>query len=252
MKIRIFVPNIDFVYLSLVDGHYHYLCNVLRVKKDDVVYIFNSKDGEWMCKIKEITKNEVILNPEQQLDVQDKCLNVTVCTPFMKPDTMSTIIRQSVEMGISRIDIFNADRSSIRNVNIGRSKVIAVEALEQCGGIFLPEINFFDSLQALIFARKNIVIPKNKDKDTNKILPGTFIVANVRTAGNGEDFVLSSAIKEKPVYIFVGPEGGFSNRELDFFTEIGAIFVSLGNRLLRTDTAMLSMITMAKINKLGN
>ena len=223
MKIRLFIQDIDFNNIKIIDDQYHYLANVLRVKNDEEVFIFNEQ-GEWQCRVSIVHKKYIILQMQKQIEKQDKLLDITVCIPLIKPDTMSRMIRQSVEIGVKKIIIFNARYSSVRHINLDKIRVIAIEALEQCGGILLPKIIFCDNLEEAFIEREGIIL-----------------YANEKTIKNG---VKNKIPKNTETTIFIGPEGGFSDEEINFLSnQKDTISVNLGHRILRSDTALISLIT---------
>ncbi len=223
MKIRLFIQDIDFNNIKIIDDQYHYLANVLRIKNDEEVFIFNEQ-GEWQCRVSIVHKKYIILQIQKQIEKQDKLLDITVCIPLIKPDTMSRMIRQSVEIGVKKIIIFNARYSSVRHINLDKIRVIAIEALEQCGGILLPKIIFCDNLEEAFIEREGIIL-----------------YANEKTIQNG---VKNKIPKNTETTIFIGPEGGFSDEEINFLSnQKDTISVNLGHRILRSDTALISLIT---------
>lgn len=223
MKIRLFIQDIDFNNIKIIDDQYHYLANVLRIKNDEEVFIFNEQ-GEWQCRVSIVHKKYIILQIQEQIEKQDKLLDITVCIPLIKPDTMSRMIRQSVEIGVKKIIIFNARYSSVRHINLDKIRVIAIEALEQCGGILLPKIIFCDNLEQTFIECEGIIL-----------------YANEKTIQNG---VKNKIPKNTETTIFIGPEGGFSDEEINFLSnQKDTISVNLGHRILRSDTALISLIT---------
>ena len=222
MKIRLFIQNIDPNNIKIIDDQHHYLANVLRIKNDDEVFIFNEQ-GEWQCRVAIVHKKYIMLQIQKQIEKNDKLLDITVCIPLIKPDTMSRMIRQSVEIGVKKIIIFNARYSSVRHINLDKIRVIAIEALEQCGGILLPKIIFCDNLQEAFIECEGIIL-----------------YANEKTIQNGEKNKIPKNIETS---MFIGPEGGFSDEEINFLSnQKDAISVNLGHRILRSDTALISLI----------
>ncbi len=227
MKIRLFIENIDNDTIKIIDKNYHYLNNVLRVKISDILFVFNEKE-EWECVVSDINKKYIILQKQNIIKINDKINNITAAIPFIKPDTLHTMIRQSVELGVEKICIFNAFHSSVRHINLDKINILIIEALEQCRGIYFPKIEVFNSLEHLLLNNidKNILYSNEKsDSNTENIIPK--ILDNI--------------------FVIVGPEGGFSNIELtNLSNQKNSVSINLGNRILRSDTALVNMICLAK------
>ncbi len=217
--------------MVLTGNHCHYLTNVLRVNIDDKIFLFNN-NGEYFFSIDFISKKNISLTMIYKTEKMELPSSITSCIPLIKPDTLSRMIRQSVEMEAENIWIFNAKHSSVRHINLDRIQIIAIEALEQCGRILMPKIMFFDSLEKLI---------KNADFE--------IIYANEKTASPKNIFLDNIKINDK-IGVIIGPEGGFNDDEIAILSSFRS--VNLGQSILRADTALVNMLLLAKMVKNWN
>lgn len=142
MKIRLFIEKDITDSMILANNHYHYLVNVLRIKLEDRVFLFN-QNGEYIFTVDFIGKKNITLIKLDKTNNFEQKSGVISCIPLIKPDTMSRMVRQSIEMGAEKIILFNSQHSSVRHISLDKIKLIAIEALEQCNRIILPDIIFF-------------------------------------------------------------------------------------------------------------
>ncbi len=203
---------------SLKNDDVHYLKNVVRIRKGDSLSIFNERDGEWNSEILDINKKSIEIIPTTQIrksETQQHGPNLYFAPVKNKN---SNIIRQATELGVSSINPIITERTIVREMNMQRMYLQIKEASEQCTRINIPKI------------REIINFSKIPQKNT-------FLCD---TTSNNSDSL--SNTKKSDVNIVIGPEGGFTQRELDSFT---GKRISLGNTILRVDTAVIAAITLA-------
>lgn len=214
---------------------YNHLVNVLRMKIGDVILITNKNSKEtYKCEIDEIKINEVkcnILNKEnKKVELEVK---IDLYQGLPKADKMEYIIQKSVELGVNKIVPVNmkyciAKIKDEEKKNIRWNKISEVAA-KQCKRNIIPKID------------KSI----NMDTLYNEIKKYDLVIVAYE---NEENITLKTALREsakiKNIAVVVGPEGGFSLDEVDKLRENGAKIVSLGNRILRTETAPITILSM--------
>lgn len=218
--------------VTLDDAPAHYLARVLRLKGGDRIALFSRADGEWLADITEVKKKSVLLQVGQQLRAPADPLGFSVAFAPIKGGRLETIIEKATELGASVLQPVITQRTIVDKVNRERAESTAREAAEQCERVDWPEIR-----EPLKLARWLGDFSKE-----------TLLVYGDET-GEGEP-VGTLMQKEKPARwcILAGPEGGFTPEELAMLRHLpNARAVSLGPRILRADTAVITLaaITLA-------
>jgi len=212
--------------IALEGNAAHYLAQVLRMKMGDSVALFNRTDGEWIAQIAELRKRDVQLTVTTQSRAPAAMLDFWVCFAPIKGGRMETIIEKATELGAALLQPVITQRTIVDKVNIERSTLIAKEAAEQCERIDWPEIAAPKKLAALLG-----YWPKDR----------LLIYGDETGEGQPIAAVLQAAPTQKWA-ILAGPEGGFTTDELALLKRCAfAKPVSLGPRILRADTAIITL-----------
>ncbi len=218
--------------VPLSEGQAHYLGNVLRLKAGDRLALFNRTDGEWLADINEVKKKSMTVQVGEQLRRPATTVDLWVAFAPIKGGRLETIIEKATELGAAQLHPVITQRTIVDKVNVQRAESIAREAAEQCERIDWPSIHAPVKLANFL---------------------GSFPKDRVLLYGDetGEGAPISAATqKEKPMSwcILAGPEGGFTPEELAMLRHLpNARAVSLGPRILRADTAIITLaaITLA-------
>ena len=222
--------------IIIKDDDYNHIVNVLRMKKGDSILVTNKDSKEtFNCKIEEINSKEVIcnvLNKENkkvELDV-----NIDIFQGLPKADKMEYIIQKCVELGVHKIVPVNmkyciAKIKDEDKKNLRWNK-ISEEASKQSKRNIIPRIENSINISTLC----------------NEIKKYDLAIVAYE---NEENITLKNILKEensniKNIAVIVGPEGGISTDEIEKLEENGAKIVSLGNRILRTETAPIAILSM--------
>ncbi len=205
----------------------HYLFGVMRQGPGDAVLLFNGRDGEWRAEVAEAGKRAgtltVVAQTAPQQDPPDLWL---IFAPIKKART-DFIVEKATEMGAARILPVQTDYTNAERIRRDRLQAHAVEAAEQCGGTYVPEVCDLQKLGALLEAW-----PADR----------RLMFCDEALAGHGASVV---AARGYPWAILIGPEGGFSEPERARLAALpGAQSVALGPRILRADTAAVAALTL--------
>jgi 16S rRNA (uracil1498-N3)-methyltransferase len=227
-KIRLFVdaPLGKGQSVDLSRDQAHYLFGVMRLKAGGRVALFNGQAGEWTAEVVDAGKRggrlTCIGQAAPQLDPPDLWL---MFAPIKKART-DFIVEKATEMGAARIvPILTAFTNSER-VRVDRLQAHAVEAAEQCGGTFVPQV-------AEPVALDRLLADWPEDRQ--------IMFCDEALAGAGKPL----GAKGGKWAILIGPEGGFSDRERAAIRAMPAAHpVSLGPRILRADTAAVAALAL--------
>lgn len=215
----------------LRDNPAHYVTQVLRMKVGDRLRLFNQKDGEWTARIAEVKKRELVLIVEENLRMPAHAVGLTVCFAPIKGGRMETIIEKATELGAAVLQPVITARTIVDKVNLERAEAIAREAAEQCERIDWPEIREPVKLPRLL-GDWPAELPLIYGDESGVSAAITSIVTPASVAHDGTTCWA----------ILAGPEGGFTPEEFALLTHVKAARgVSLGPRILRADTAVITL-----------
>lgn len=199
------------------------ISNVLRLKSGSIVHIFNGEGTEYVCEL--ISDDSARIIDSYQPDTEAK-IHLTLFQGLPKGDKADLIVQKCTEIGVARIAFVRTSRSipkideaaSMRKMS--RWNAIAIEAAEQCGRVVIPEIIGILGFQQALAATNGIGIMAWEEE---KAIMLTDVLPRLA------EFDRAS--------LFIGSEGGFSEDEAILARDHGIIPVSLGKRILRTETA---------------
>lgn len=224
----------DFIIINSEDVNH--ISNVLRSKVGDVLKIGNSDNGKnYEVEITNITKKEVackILNETNSISESKIYINILQGLP--KADKMEYIIQKSTEIGVKEITPIDMERCIVKispkdeSKKIERWQKIAEVAAKQSGRDIIPKIN-------------NVV----KIKDLQTIIKDydCIIVAYEKEEHNTlkQELIKLKSANNIKIAILIGPEGGISEDEINDMKMQGAKIITLGKRILRTETVAIAM-----------
>ncbi|UWQ92111.1 16S rRNA (uracil(1498)-N(3))-methyltransferase [Rhodobacteraceae bacterium M382] len=205
----------------------HYLFGVMRLAVGARVALFNGQDGEWQAEVAEAGKRGgVLVCVDQSRPLQMPPDLWLLFAPIKKART-DFIVEKAAEMGAARIVPVQTEFTNSDRIRQDRLQAHAVEAAEQCGGTYVPEVTELTKLGRLLDA-----------------WPAGRQLMFCDEAKVGSALRLAQTERGLPWAILIGPEGGFSDRER---TRLAALpsshVVSLGPRILRADTAAVAAMT---------
>lgn len=228
-KIRLYVdqPLDKGNRVELNRDHAHYLFGVMRQQVGGLVALFNGLDGEWTAAIVEAGKRGGVLECLEQSAPQSMPPDLWLIFAPIKKARTDFIVEKAAEMGAARIIPVQTAFTNSDRIRQDRLQAHAVEAAEQCGGTYVPEVASLTKLDKLLSDWPN----------GRQLLFCDEAAAGASTA-------LSNA-PHGPWGILIGPEGGFSDAERRKLSALPfAIRTSLGPRILRADTAAVAAMTL--------
>lgn len=212
--------------VPLDKGQAHYLFGVMRQSVGGAVLLFNGHDGEWLAEIAEAGKRGGILSCIRQTRPLMMPPDLWLIFAPIKKARTDFIVEKAAEMGAARILPVMTEFTNAGRVQRDRLQAHAVEAAEQCGGTFVPEVAEPVKFRTLL---------DHWDK-TRQIM---FCDEGLAGDTGGLPDITG------PWAILIGPEGGFSDAERARLQALDhAHPVALGPRILRADTAAVAAMTL--------
>lgn len=222
---KLFVDYTPDKELTLYDEQARHIAKSLRMKKGDMINVCDQTGYTYGCMIDEITKDSVHLTVcYKQADSSEPTCSVKIYQGVPKASKLEDIIQKCVELGVSEITPVLTKRSVSRPdekqavKKNQRYQKIALEAAQQSGRGIVPQICQMTTLENAV---------KNDNSDI-KIL---FY------EGGGQPLTQLINENAKSVSIYIGPEGGFEENEVELIRSAGGSIATLGPRILRTQTA---------------
>ena len=202
----------------------NYLFNVMRMGPGDLVALFNGRDGEFTAEVVEAGKRKGVLLCQRQSKPLQLPPDLWLCFAPIKKARTDFIVEKAAEMGAAVIQPMQTEFTNSERIRRDRLQAHAVEAAEQCGGTYVPELRELERLDKLL-----TIWPEDRQ----------IMFCDEALVGAKE--VLGQVGGDKWA-IFIGPEGGFSEAERAKLRDMGHA-VSLGPRILRADTAAVAALT---------
>jgi 16S rRNA (uracil1498-N3)-methyltransferase len=227
-KIRLYVehPLGEGQTVPLSRDQAHYLFGVMRRGAGDALLAFNGRDGEWLVTVQEASKKGGVLRVEKQTAPQRNPPDLWVLFAPIKKARTDFIVEKAAEMGAARILPVQTDFTNSERIRQDRLQAHAIEAAEQCGGTYVPEVTDLQKLDRLL-----------QDWPEGRQL----MFCDEALAGAAQNL---GAVGGPAWAILIGPEGGFSEAERARLHALPfAHPVSLGPRILRADTAAVAAMT---------
>lgn len=216
--------------LELSKEHSHYLGTVLRKSAGDALRVFNGRDGEWKAEIISISKRAASLRLGEQLRAPHACPDITLAFAPLRKHRTAFIIEKATELGIARLQPIQTARTQFARFNVDKARLQAIEAAEQTERLDIPDIQplrrggLNDYIGGWNFAGPLIFADESGDAS-----PALDVLKTVGA----------------PATLLIGPEGGFTDEERELLRAQDFVRpVSLGPRILRADTAALSLLTL--------
>ena len=227
---RFFVPQDQIPIITGSDAHQ--IRNVLRMKPGDKLELFDGYGKAYQAEIQTINKDKVTCKIlATQTSNSSSNIKVTLAQALPKGQKMDLIIQKCTELGIEQVIPMVSERSLPTSNKSARWQRIAKDAAEQSGRINVPEITKIKTFAEAI---------KTKDKYDLAIIPWELEQNNqlkpfLKQLNNDGNLT---------ILIIIGPEGGFSQTEVQQAQTAGLIPITLGQRILRTETAGLAILSM--------
>lgn len=230
-KIRLYVEHAlgEGQTIPLTQPQAHYLFGVMRQSVGDAVLLFDGRHGEWRAEVIEAGKRGGVLQVVEQTGPQRNPPDLWLMFAPIKKARTDFIVEKAAEMGAARIIPVQTEFTNAERIRQDRLQAHAIEAAEQCGGTFVPEVSDLHRLDRML-------------ADWPEARQVMFCDEGLA----GRAATLSRDLpRGAPWAILIGPEGGFSEAERARLAALPqAHAISLGPRILRADTAAVAAMTL--------
>ena len=212
--------------IILEGEEFHHLANVMRAKTGDKVCLFNGDGNFYHGKITQIyKKNAEIYIENIEISVNEPKIQLSIYQALAKGDKLSLVMQKITEIGASELVLFESEYCDVKSNTQKQERMdgISISAAKQCGRATIVQTRGILKIADIANEIKNF---------------DAFYIAYEAEDGKT---LANEIIKNKNnlnnIAIMIGAEGGFSNKEIELLKNNGAIIVSLGKRILRTETA---------------
>ncbi len=213
----------------IIDGaDAHHIARSLRMAEGDEAVVCDGEGHEYNCILTRIRDDECICEITEEIDGgTESPIEITLCMAYPKGDKLEVVIQKAVEMGVGRIIPFESSRCIKRpkaekaEKQTARLSRISEEAAKQCGRAKIPTVSqpvsYSEMLKIASESELTLLCYENEDG------------RSIKNELQGK--------RPRSIALIIGSEGGFSQDEADLAIKNGAVSVSLGNRILRCETA---------------
>ena len=229
---RIFLPSVDLHDgpVSIKGEKAKYLSAVLRCRPGDSLLIYDDHGNAYTSKITDVAAREVFVELIEKMDRDtDSPLHITLLQGLLKGEKMDLVVQKATELGVQEIIPVVTERSQLRETRkIPRWARIAEEASRQAGRNSVPRIHQTADFEGLPPA------------------PPANGIIFWEQGGDHLGAVLKQCGARGAISLFTGPEGGFSEKEIASAAEKGFLVATLGQRILRAETAAITAVAITQ------
>ena len=232
-------------YIEILGGDVNHIENVLRMKQGEELTVSDGFGSEYRCSAQEFLPETVKVKILEKSRVSSELRSeITLFQCLPKGDKMELIIQKAVELGASRIVPVASKRCVVRldekkaQSKVKRWQAIAESAAKQSGRAVVPEVKLPVSYREAMKLSEELDVRLIPYECADELLSGTEETPMERTRNR-----LKTILPGQSIGIMIGPEGGLEKAEVEQSMEAGFVPVTLGKRILRTETAGLCILS---------
>lgn len=231
---RIYIDSLEIKtgnIISLSKDQSHYIMRVLRLREGNYIRIFNENIGEYLASVAISSKNSCDLLPLELLRKPEVSTRLYLIQSIIKNDKMIQLIDMVTQIGATDIIPIISDRTQNKTINYERYRRCIIESTEQSERITPPILHEIKTIENFYH---NLDIDKifyaNEMEDNSNLMDRSYLE------------------NTKNIAFIIGPEGGFTDREILSLSKIeNARSVSLGSNVLRSETAAITMAAQIQV-----
>lgn len=216
---------------ELTGTEFHHLIHVMRTRKGDAIELVNGQGTLAQARVLDIAKDKALLKVEEAFQESEHCCRLILAQALPKSNRLDFILEKGTELGVDSFWLFPGHHSGKKECypsQLERARTITIASMKQCGRLYLPSLYFQPSIdQWKKFTDMHIFFG---DLDPKAPL---FEMAWKKLTPSSH-----------PAVFITGPEGGFSQEEVGFLKDLGAVGVKLHGNTLRTETASLMALSL--------
>lgn len=227
---RFFIPSEQWQSgdtISLKGSEFHHLAHVMRMRAGDTIECINGKGSLAQAKIVQIDKHKASLEIIDVSLFPEPSLRLILALGLLRPQKLDWIMEKGTELGIADFWLFPAEKSAYKNLQEAqrlRMENLCISALKQSGRLHLPHVIPMPAL------------------DQWRLQNATLLFGDLRPQAPKLSSLLPGIDRAKNLILCVGPESGFSAKEIELLVSVHkGQGVSLNSYILRAETAALSM-----------
>lgn len=221
--------------VNIIGTDVNHITNVLRLKIDDKIQVCNEEKGiNYNTKITEINKDFVKCNILEKIESNSEAnIHINILQGLPKAEKMELIIQKCTELGVKEITPVEMERCIVKldgkseNKKVERWQKIAEVAAKQSGRDKIPHINSVINIKNVCNILENydiVLVPYENERNVTL-----------------KEVLAKLPKRDLKIAIIIGPEGGFEEKEIKMLEEKNCKIVTLGNRILRTETVAIAM-----------
>ncbi len=242
MKFFVLNQDIKEDLVEIVGNDVNHIKNVVRKKVGENIHICNTETGEnYIVEILEMADEKIkgkIIGVKNSVD--DDNVSITIFQGLPKSDKMELIIQKAVELGVYDITPIEMKRCVVKLD--GKDKVkkqdrwqkISESAAKQSKRDYIPKINSVITLKEIENIYEYILVAYEEERENTL----KSEIQKIKEVSNGKENI--------KIAIVIGPEGGIEEQEIEYLKSVNAKIVTLGKRILRTETVALNMLSILK------
>lgn len=216
----------------------HQLKNVFRFHPGDKVILLDGSGYEYVSQIVHLGKSESTFRIlEKQKNKNVPKLELWLYQSLIKKDNFEWILEKGTELGVSHFVPVISERSEKKDINMERGRKITKEASEQSGRGTMPSLEEVAKLEMAV-----------EDAKKNRL---ALVAFHTEAVGVTKNKTVKEFVREtdsKRCAVFIGPEGGWTDKELEFFKKNDVSLLNLGTQILRAETAAISVAALFLLN----
>lgn len=211
---------------------YKHIIKVLRAKIGEKLLFLDENEIQYETNLEEINSNNFICDVKKQYKSQRKLgINLYIAQSVLNSDAQTSSIQKATELGVKGIIPLYTDNCAVKESfiknKIEKWQKVATESVKQCERADIPIVFDVARIKDVVKDYKQIIVFAERDAQSDFF---TYVKQN-------------KINKDKPILVIIGPEGGFSQKEFDFFKENNIPLITLGNLIYRADTALTAALT---------
>ncbi len=222
-----YLPKEEWQFSSLIDSEFTHATKVLRLKVKDNFALFDGEGNEAFCSIEKINKKSLDFEIIEKITHKPREHKIILAAAWTKAARRAFLFEKAVELEANELWIWQAEFSQFPLPELSSATVQSwqgqlIAGLKQSHNPFLPTLRIFKSQAELLKEAKNY---------------NSLHVLTTDEAPNTTAYTANQLPKSGSTIITIGPEGGFSPKEIELFTANNANFFTMGDRILRYETA---------------